>query len=72
MTTEILTPQGIEKPPKGVNCWWIAVDYEKAYIKENYVAEISLLKAKLKREGVPNKNWHQSEIVSILYISLIK
>jgi len=52
MTTEILTPQGIEKPPKGVNCWWTAVDYEKAYIKENYVAEISLLKAKIKKAGV--------------------
>ena len=61
----IIGPQGTQKPPKGVKCWWTAADYEKAYIKEHYVAEISLLKAKLKREGVPNKNWHQSEIVSI-------
>ena len=52
MTQKILSPQGTEKPPKGVKCWWTAADYEKAYIKENYVAEISKLKAKLKIQGI--------------------
>ena len=51
----IIGPQGTQKPPEGIKCWWTAADYEKEAIKKYGRAHLSALKCQIEVEGYSDK-----------------